>query len=83
MGDYDNILRYIRLRYRLLPYIYSTAHDVVSHDETFMRAMPIAFEDDAQCVGIADQYMFGRAFLVATSRKQLISGGCVRHTPTR
>lgn len=64
-GDYDNILRYIRLRYRLLPYIYSTAHDVVSHDETFMRAMPIAFEDDAQCVGIADQYMFGRAFLVA------------------
>lgn len=64
-GDYDNILRYIRLRYRLLPYIYSTAHQVVTRDETFMRAMPIAFEDDAQCTGVTDQYMFGRAFLVA------------------
>ncbi len=64
-GDYDNILRYIRLRYRLLPYIYSTAHRVVSRDETFMCAMPVAFEDDAQCVGITDQYMFGPSFLVA------------------
>lgn len=64
-GDYDNILRYIRLRYRLLPYLYSTAHQVVTRDETFMRAMPIAFENDPQCVGIADQYMLGRSFLVA------------------
>ena len=64
-GDYNNILRYIRLRYRLLPYLYSTAHQVVSNDETFMRAMPVAFEDDAQCVNVVDQYMFGRAFLVA------------------
>lgn len=64
-GDYDNILRYIRLRYRLLPWFYSTAHQVVSHDATFMRAMPIAFENDPQCVGIADQYMLGRTFLVA------------------
>ena len=64
-GDYDNVLRYIRLRYRLLPYLYSTAHQVVSSDKTFMQAMPIAFEDDAKCVGIADQYMLGRNFLVA------------------
>ena len=64
-GDYNNILRYIRLRYRLLPYLYSTAHQVVVNNETFMRAMPIAYEDDAQCVGIADQYMLGRTFLVA------------------
>jgi len=64
-GDYDNILRYIRLRYRLLPYLYSTAHQVVASDETFMRAMPVAYEDDAQCVGVADQYMLGHSFLVA------------------
>ena len=64
-GDYDNILRYIRLRYRLLPYLYSTAHQVVKNDEAFMRAMPIAFDDDAQCATIADQYMLGRSFLVA------------------
>ncbi len=64
-GDYNNILRYIRLRYRLLPYIYSTAHDVVANDATFMTAMPVAFEDDAACRPITDQYMFGRSFLVA------------------
>lgn len=64
-GDYDNILRYIRLRYRLLPYLYSTAHQVVANDETFMRSMPIAFEDDALCSDITDQYMLGRSFLVA------------------
>ena len=64
-GDYNNILRYIRLRYRLLPYLYSTAHQVVDADETFMKAMPVAFEDDARCTDVIDQYMFGRAFLVA------------------
>lgn len=64
-GDYDNILRYIRLRYSLLPYIYSTAHQVVDDEDTFMRSMPIAFEDDSQCEDVSDQYMFGRSFLVA------------------
>lgn len=64
-GDYNNILRYIRLRYRLLPYLYSTAHQVVNNGETFMMSMPVAFEDDAQCCDVKDQYMLGHAFLVA------------------
>ena len=64
-GDYNNILRYIRLRYRLLPYLYSTARQVVANDETFMRSMPVAYEDDARCADVNDQYMMGRSFLVA------------------
>ena len=64
-GDYNNILRYIRLRYRLLPYLYSTAHQVVANDETFMKSMPVAYEDDANCIDVKDQYMLGRSFLVA------------------
>ena len=64
-GDYDNILRYIRLRYRLLPYLYSTAHQVVTNGETFMMSMPVAFEEDVKCHEITDQYMLGHAFLVA------------------
>ncbi len=64
-GDYDNILRYIRLRYRLLPYLYATAHETVSQGSTFMRSMPVAFEGDASCENVKDQYMFGRSFLVA------------------
>ncbi len=72
-GDYDNILRYIRLRYRLLPYIYSTAHQVVNNDDTFMRSMPIAFEEDSDCEDIVDQYMFGRSILVAPVVKEGVS----------
>ena len=73
-GDYNNILRYIRLRYRLLPYIYSTAHDVVKNDATFMTAMPVAFEDDAACRPITDQYMFGRNILVAPVVQDRVAG---------
>lgn len=70
-GDFNNILRYIRLRYRLLPYLYSTAHQVVANDETFMRSMPVAFEDDSECVNAIHQYMLGRTFLVAP----VVTGG--------
>lgn len=64
-GDYDNILRYIRLRYRLLPYLYATAHEVVTQSATFMQALPVCFEADKGCADVKDQYMFGRSFLVA------------------
>ena len=64
-GEYDNIVRYIKLRYRLLPYIYSTAHQVRTNAEGFMQCLPIAFPDDEQTYDIIDQYMFGRSFLVA------------------
>ena len=64
-GEYDNIVRYIHLRYRLLPYLYSTAHQVRTNAEGFMQALPVAFPDDEQTYDIIDQYMFGRAFLVA------------------
>ena len=65
IGDYDHILKYIKLRYRMLPYLYSTAWQVASADATFMTALPIAFNSDKNCYDIKDQYMFGDAFLVA------------------
>ena len=64
-GEYDNIVRYIKLRYSLLPYLYSTAHQVRTNAEGFMQALPLAFPNDAQTYDIADQYMFGKSFLVA------------------
>lgn len=64
-GEFDNIVRYIHLRYRLLPYLYSTAHQVRTNAEGFMQALPIAFPDDEQARDIIDQYMFGKSFLVA------------------
>ena len=62
---YDIINRYIHLRYSLLPYIYSTAHQVHSEDYSFMRAMGIAFPADRSTHELKDQFMFGRDLLVA------------------
>ena len=64
-GEFENIVRYIHLRYRLLPYLYSTAHQVRTNAEGFMQSMPVAFPNDEQTYDIIDQYMFGRSFLVA------------------
>ena len=62
---YDVINRYIHLRYALLPYIYSTARQVYADDYSFMRAMGIAFPQDANTLSLKDQFMFGRDILVA------------------
>ena len=62
---YDVINRYIHLRYALLPYIYSTARQVHADDYSFMRAMGIAFPQDASALSLKDQFMFGRDLLVA------------------
>jgi alpha-D-xyloside xylohydrolase len=58
-------LKFDRLRYRLLPYIYSMAGDVTQRGGTFMRALVMDFRDDAKAREIADQYMFGPAILVS------------------
>jgi alpha-D-xyloside xylohydrolase len=62
---YDTQLRFDRLRYRLLPYIYSLAGHVTHGDGTIMRGLPFDFRSDPRVRDIADEYMFGRAFLVS------------------
>ena len=56
---------YARLRYRLLPYIYSASWEVTSKHGTMMRALAMDFRTDRQAVSIPDQYMFGKALMVA------------------
>jgi alpha-D-xyloside xylohydrolase len=65
-GDkvYDAIEKYINLRYRLLPYIYSTSWDVTSNQSSMMRALMMDFPKDKQALDINDQYMFGKSILV-------------------
>ncbi len=60
-----NLLAYDRLRYRMLPYNYSVGARVTFQADTIMRALGMDFPDDAKAWNIADQYMFGPAFLVA------------------
>ena len=61
---YDAIEKYIKLRYRLMPYIYSLAGDVVLRNVTIMRSLLFDFSDDKRAAGIATQFMFGRSLLV-------------------
>ena len=62
---YDAIEKIIRLRYALLPYIYSTSWDVTHRQSTFMRALVMDFPDDKKVWDMNDEYMFGKAILVA------------------
>jgi alpha-D-xyloside xylohydrolase len=58
------LLNYDKLRYRLLPYIYSLAGSVTQDNYTIMRALAFDFPEDTAVYGIRDQYLFGSAFLV-------------------
>jgi alpha-D-xyloside xylohydrolase len=61
---YRSMLRYDRLRYRLMPYLYSLA-GMVTHDHyTILRALVMDFGSDERVLDIGDQYMFGPALLV-------------------
>jgi alpha-D-xyloside xylohydrolase len=59
------IARYLNLRYRLLPYIYSLAHVVTETGAPIMRALFMDFPLDPEVRDIKDEYMFGPALLVA------------------
>ncbi|MDO4461960.1 MAG: glycoside hydrolase family 31 protein [Bacteroidia bacterium] len=60
---YDAIEQTIQLRYRLLPYIYSTAWQVTSNNESYLRALHYDFASDRRTWDCADEFMFGRSIL--------------------
>jgi len=62
---YQAQLKFDRLRYRLLPYIYSLAGDVTRNGGTMMRDLAMDFPDDSRSRKLTNQYMFGPAFLVS------------------
>lgn len=62
---FNAIASTIRLRYRLLPYIYSTSWDVSANDGTFMRPLVMDFSSDRNTHELGSEYMFGREILVA------------------
>lgn len=62
---YASMAYYNRLRYTLLPYVYTLAGDTYHHDGSMMRSLAMDFPGDAKVRDINDQYLFGPAFLVA------------------
>ena len=75
--DAETILTsFDRLRYRLMPYIYSLAWMTTNQGYTPMRALVMDFRTDVRAQNIPDEFMYGPAFLVnpvtepgATSRE--------------
>ena len=64
-GDpvYDAIENTIRLRYRLIPYLYSTAWQVTSNNGSYMRPLFADFASDKRVWDMTDEFMFGRSIL--------------------
>jgi alpha-D-xyloside xylohydrolase len=62
--------RYDKLRYALIPYIYSSAKHTYDTGAPFMRALWMNFPNDPNVSDIGTEYMFGPAFLVAPVTEQ-------------
>ena len=60
---YKTIVAYDKLRYRLMPYLYSMAGMVHFKDYTMMRGLVMDFNGDDNIYNIKDQWMFGSALM--------------------
>ena len=65
--------RYLELRQRLMPYIYSQAAAVTFAGSTLMRPLVMDFAADPRALDQDGQFMFGPAFLVAPVVKPDVS----------
>ncbi len=65
-GDwaYDALEKYTHLRYRLLPYLYSTTWEVTNKAGSIIRPLVMDFPKDKKVLDMDTEYMFGRSFLV-------------------
>ncbi|MFW6035538.1 MAG: TIM-barrel domain-containing protein [Halothermotrichaceae bacterium] len=68
--DMDMARKMLNLRYRLIPYIYSSAYQSVENKVPFMRPMPLEFEEDHNVHTMDDQFMFGPYIMVAPIYKK-------------
>jgi alpha-D-xyloside xylohydrolase len=62
---YDALVKAVKLRYTLLPYIYSTAWQVTDNDGTFQRPLVMDFSKDSKVWDISTEFMFGSNLLIA------------------
>ena len=62
---YDAIEKQIRLRYRLIPYLYSIAWQVTSNNASYMRPLFSDFAGDKKVWDMTDEFLFGNNILAA------------------
>lgn len=61
----DSVAHYVRLRYRLLPYIYSNVYRTHLTGEPIMRPLVYNYPNDENVYDIKDEFLFGNELLVA------------------
>lgn len=57
--------KYLELRYRMLPYLYSAVHECATTGMPVMRALWLHYPDDPAAVARGDEFLWGRNLLVA------------------
>ncbi len=80
---YNSQLEFNKLRYALMPYIYSLGGHATHSHYTIMRALAMDFAQDSRVYDIGDQFMFGPAILVnpvtdyKARQRQVYLPGCL------
>ena len=57
--------KYLELRYRLLPYLYSAVRECTTTGMPILRALWLHYPDDPKAVACGDQYLWGKNVMVA------------------
>ena len=76
-AEFGCLEQVLRLRYRLLPYLYASAARSCREGLPMLQAMMVAFPDDPSVLRLQDQYMLGDALLVRPVTRSLQDGGGV------
>jgi len=69
---YECFKDYVHLRYRLLPYIYSTALEARETAMPILRPMPLAFPNDGKVKNLVEQYMFGPDLMIQSYSDKVV-----------
>jgi len=73
--EYKTQVKYINLRYKLLPYIYSMAAKVTKDGFSFIRPLAAEFPDDEKSKKCGTQYFFGKSIMTCPVYKALFTEG--------
>ena len=71
---YDALVAANRLRYALMPYIYSEAGKVWLYDRSLIRFLSFDFTEDKNCRSITDQFLFGESLMVCPVTRPMYFG---------
>jgi len=69
--SYEVYLRYVKLHYKLIPYIYSHMWEQHNTGVGPIRPLPMEYQDDEKTYSISDQYFYGKNLMVCFNRQEI------------